>query len=88
MFVRKDYELRSVAGYQRMLVHEGIHTKQMHEIGTRLTETSVLNVKHTQTNISGTITRGVNDTPFFDISSNDKKRKGKVSASLKRAVGA
>ena len=32
VFVRKDYEFRSVADYQRMLVHEGIHTKQMQEL--------------------------------------------------------
>ena len=32
VFVRKDYEFRSVADYQRMLVHEGIHTKQMREL--------------------------------------------------------
>ena len=32
VFVRKDYEFRSIADYQRMLVHEGIHTKQMQEL--------------------------------------------------------
>lgn len=32
VFVRKDYEFISVADYQRMLVHEGIHTKQMQEL--------------------------------------------------------
>lgn len=32
VFVRKDYEFRSVADYQRMLIHEGIHTKQMQEL--------------------------------------------------------
>ena len=32
VFVCKDYEFRSVADYQRMLVHEEIHTKQMREL--------------------------------------------------------
>lgn len=32
VFVRKDYEFISVADYQRMLVHELIHTKQMQEL--------------------------------------------------------
>lgn len=32
VFVRKDHEFRSVAHRLQMLVHEGIHTKQMQEL--------------------------------------------------------